>query len=176
MPLLSPSFCEMSHGPMPKTLIDINQLKDSKSRAQQHSSHLSQQRRGYSELRQKIRAKPQPTPRTAALMTARLTILPHQSSSQKTAFPRLFTLVTDLALKAQPPSACSTVMAAVVFESQTCSKTGCLLSVCGSRTEALALINQSEDVSVSSVSKPALPHLPPSFLPSLHGTGCPGML
>jgi len=83
MPLLSASFCEMSHGPMPKTLIDINQLKDRKSRAQQHSSHLSQQWRGYSELRQKIRAKPQPMPRTAALMTARLAILSHQSFSQK---------------------------------------------------------------------------------------------
>lgn len=141
MPLLSASFCEMSHGPMPKTLIDINQLKDRKSRAQQHSSHLSQQWRGYSELRQKIRAKPQPMPRTAALMTARLAILSHQSFSQKkkkptTIFPRVFTLVTDLALKAQPASACSTVMAAVVFKSQTCSKTSCLLSVCGSKTEA----------------------------------------
>lgn len=80
-------------------------------RAQQCGSHVSQQRTGYSELRQKIRAKPQPTPRTAVLLTARLTILPCQSLSQKQYF-LVFTLVTGLALKAQPASAHWTVMAA----------------------------------------------------------------
>lgn len=98
---------------MPKTPIDINSLKESTSRAQQCSSHVSQQwRASYSEQRQKIRAKRQPTPRTAVLLTARLAILPYQSLSQKTVFPRVFTLVTGLALKVQPASAYWTVMAA----------------------------------------------------------------
>lgn len=62
--------------------IDINSLRESASRAQQCCSHVIQQWRGYSELQQKIRAKPQPTPRTAVLLTARLAILPLQSLSQ----------------------------------------------------------------------------------------------
>lgn len=51
---------EMSCGPMPKTAIDINRLKESASRAQQCSSHVSQQWRGYSELRQKSELNPSP--------------------------------------------------------------------------------------------------------------------